>query len=191
MPFHRAGGDREGTARAALEADGVFTDEIEAALLAGEIDITVHCLKDTPTHDTPGLVLAAFRPRGDLRDALVHRDPHMILDGLPEGARIGTAAVRRQAYLRRLRPDVQVVPLRGPADERLAALDSGAVDGLILGASGLDRLGLAHRTSQAFALGLNVAVHPGGGWARRRRTRPPSRRSPTRCARSSVPDAAT
>ncbi|NXY93825.1 hydroxymethylbilane synthase [Streptomyces sp. BR123] len=148
IPFHEAGGDQAGTARAALESEGVFTNEIEAALLAGEIDIAVHCLKDTPTHDTPGLVMGGFRPRGDLRDALVHRNPHMTLDALPSGARIGTAAIRRRAYLRRLRPDLEVVPLRGPADERLAALDDGAVDGLILGTSGLDRLGLAHRISE-------------------------------------------
>ncbi|MFE7093495.1 hydroxymethylbilane synthase [Streptomyces erythrochromogenes] len=148
VPFYDAGGDREGRARTALESDGVFTDEIEKALLAGYIDIAVHCLKDTPTHDTLGLVLAGFRPRGDPRDALVHRDPGMTLTALPKGARIGTASVRRRAYLRRMRPDLEITPLRGPVDERLATLDARKIDGLIVAASGLDRLGLAHRISQ-------------------------------------------
>ncbi|MFJ3637645.1 hydroxymethylbilane synthase [Streptomyces sp. NPDC090112] len=147
IPFYDAGGDRKGSARTTLDSDGVFTDEIEKALLADDIDIAVHCLKDTPTHDTPGLVLGGFRPRGDLRDALVHRDPHMTLEALPEGTRIGTASVRRRAYLRRLRPDLETVPLRGPVDDRLATLDAGKIDGLIVASSGLDRLGLAHRIS--------------------------------------------
>lgn len=148
VPFYDAGGDREGTTRSALESDGVFTDEIEKALLTGDIDIAVHCLKDTPTHDTPGLVLGGFRIRGDIRDALVHRDPQMTLDALSEGSRIGTASIRRTAHLRMLRPDLEIIPMRGPADQRLAALDAGEVDGLILAASGLDRLGLSHRISQ-------------------------------------------
>lgn len=148
VPFYDAGGDRGGRARTALESDGVFTDEIEKALLAGDIDIAVHCLKDIATHDTPGLVLGGFRPRGDLRDALVHRNPGMTLEALPKGGRIGTASVRRRAYLRRMRPDLEITSLRGPVDARLATLDAGEIDGLIVAASGLDRLGLAHRISQ-------------------------------------------
>ncbi|WP_179120251.1 hydroxymethylbilane synthase [Streptomyces tsukubensis] len=140
--------DHEGAARAGLDADGAHTAEIEASLLAGRIDLAVHCLKVTPTVDTEGLALAAFRARGDVRDALVHPDRAMTVVTLTAGSRMGTASVRRRAQLATLRPDVVTIPLRGPADDRLGALDAGAVDALILAASGLDRLGLAHRISE-------------------------------------------
>lgn len=146
-PFYGAGGDRE-RERAPLEADGVFSEEIEAALLSGEIDVAVHCLKDAPTHDTAGTVMAAYLPRDDRRDALVTREPDLTLATLPSGARIGTASVRRTIALRHVRPDVEVVPMRGPINARLRSMEQGEVEGLIVAACSMERLGLSHRIGQ-------------------------------------------
>ncbi|MGW2919547.1 hydroxymethylbilane synthase [Streptomyces angustmyceticus] len=148
-PFYEAGGDRESN-RAALDAEGVFSEEIESALLAGEIDVAVHCLKDCPTQDTPGLAMAAYLPRDDIRDCLVTRHGDTTLDTLPEGAAIATASVRRGSALRAYRPDLAVVPIRGPVSERLRTLDEvgGNVDGLIVATCSMERLGLAHRINQ-------------------------------------------
>ncbi|MFI9205330.1 hydroxymethylbilane synthase [Streptomyces sp. NPDC053048] len=146
-PFYGAGGDREQD-RAPLESDGVFSEEIEAALLDGEIDVAVHCLKDAPTHDTEGLTMATYLRRDDIRDCLVTRDPELRLDTLPIGATVGTASVRRTAALRTYRPDLEVVPLRGPVHERLEALFSHAVDALIVASCSMERLGLRHRIGE-------------------------------------------
>ncbi|MEU2854102.1 hydroxymethylbilane synthase [Streptomyces syringium] len=147
QPFYGAGGDREKD-RAALEEDGVFSEEIEAALLSGEIDVAVHCLKDAPTIDTPGLVMAAYLQRDDIRDCLVTREPGVTLDTFPEGATIGTASVRRTAALRGYRPDINIVPLRGPVGDRLRALGRGETDGLIVATCSMERLGLRDRIAE-------------------------------------------
>ncbi|MCC2279480.1 hydroxymethylbilane synthase [Streptomyces sp. ET3-23] len=147
QPFFGAGGDREEN-RAPLEEDGVFSKEIEAALLAGDIDVAVHCLKDTPTHDTPGLTMAAYLRRDDIRDCLVARDPELRLDTLPIGAVVGTASVRRTAALRAYRPDLEVVPLRGPVYDRLQALHQHDVDAVVVASCSMERLGLRHRIGE-------------------------------------------
>ncbi|MFF4646763.1 hydroxymethylbilane synthase [Streptomyces sp. NPDC001389] len=146
-PFYGAGGDRE-KGRAPLEADGVFSEEIEAALLSGEIDVAVHCLKDAPTHDTAGTVMAAYLQRDDRRDALVTREPDLNLMTLPPGARIGTASIRRAVALRRVRPDIKVVPMRGPINARLRAMEQGEVEGLIVATCSMERLGLSGRIGE-------------------------------------------
>ncbi|MFF7021363.1 hydroxymethylbilane synthase [Streptomyces klenkii] len=146
-PFAGESGDREDN-RASLESDGVFSQEIESALLAGEIDVAVHCLKDAPTHDTPGLTMAAYLRRDDIRDCLVTRDPAGTLDTLPPGATVGTASVRRSAALRTYRPDLRVVPLRGPVYSRLEALFRHEVDALIVASCSMERLGLRHRIGE-------------------------------------------
>ncbi|NEC21216.1 hydroxymethylbilane synthase [Streptomyces parvus] len=148
-PFTGAGGDRTRN-RAPLESDGVFSDEIEAALLAGEIDVAVHCLKDAPTLDTPGLTMAAYLRRDDIRDCLVTREPGLSLATLPAGATVATSSVRRTAALRNLRPDITVRPLRGPVDMRLQALDDpeSGIDALIVATCSMERLGLAHRIAE-------------------------------------------
>ncbi|MGC4928114.1 hydroxymethylbilane synthase [Streptomyces sp. DT117] len=148
-PFTEAGGDRTKN-RAPLESDGVFSDEIEAALLAGEIDVAVHCLKDAPTLDTPGLTMAAFLRRDDIRDCLVTREPGATLATLPAGATVATASVRRAAALRIHRPDISVRPLRGPVDMRLRALDDpeNGIDALVVATCSMERLGLAHRIAE-------------------------------------------
>jgi hydroxymethylbilane synthase len=120
---------------------GLFTKEIEEALLAGAIDLAVHSSKDLPTFLPAGLDIAGFLPREDARDVFISRKAKTLAD-LPPGARVGSASPRRQAMIKRLRPDVSVVVLRGNVETRLRKLDSGEVDATLLAAAGLKRLGL-------------------------------------------------
>jgi len=120
---------------------GLFTKEIEEALIARRIDLAVHSSKDLPTVSPAGLMLAGFLPREDPRDAFISRKAKTLRD-LPTGAVVGTASPRRQALVKRLRPDINVVTLRGNVETRLAKLDAGAVDATILAVAGLKRLGL-------------------------------------------------
>jgi hydroxymethylbilane synthase len=120
---------------------GLFAKEIEEALLAGAIDLAVHSSKDLPTFLPAGLEIAGFLPREDARDVFISRKAKT-LGELPQGARVGTASPRRQAMIKRLRPDVSVVTLRGNVETRLRKLDSGEVDATLLAAAGLKRLGL-------------------------------------------------
>lgn len=119
---------------------GLFTAELEAAMRAGTIDAAVHSLKDLPVDDPDGLVTVAVLPRHDARDALVTR--HGSLAALPPRAQVGTSSRRRAAQLLALRPDLDVVPLRGNVQTRLARAQSGAVDAVVLAVAGLERLGL-------------------------------------------------
>ncbi len=120
---------------------GLFTKEIEEALLSGAIDLAVHSSKDMPTVLPPGLVLSAFLPREDARDAFISPKAKTLHD-LPRGAIVGTASLRRQALVKRLRPDLNVVPLRGNVETRLRKLESGEMDATLLALAGLKRLGL-------------------------------------------------
>ncbi len=107
---------------------GLFTKEIEEALLAGTIDLAVHSSKDMPTVLPAGLVLAAFLPREDARDAFISRKAQTLRD-LPGGALVGTASLRRAAMVKRLRPDLAIVPLRGNVETRLRKIEAGEADG--------------------------------------------------------------
>ena len=127
--------------------DGVFVRELERALLDGRIDAAVHSLKDLPTVVPAGLALASVPRRATPFDAFVGRSAST-LAGLPSGAVVGTSSVRRVMQLAVLRPDIAVEALRGNVDSRLARLDAGAFDGVILAAAGLERLGLAGRISE-------------------------------------------
>lgn len=120
---------------------GLFTKEIEEALAVGAIDLAVHSAKDLPTVLPPGLVVSAFLPREDARDAFVSPKVKRWQD-LPVGARFGTASLRRQAFVKRLRPDLKVVPLRGNVETRLRKVETLEVDATLLAAAGLKRLGL-------------------------------------------------
>ena len=122
---------------------GMFTKEIEDALIAGEVDLAVHSLKDVPTELQPEFELAAIMKREDPRDAFISLNFHD-LDGLPRGARVGTSSLRRQCQLKSMRPDLQIIPLRGNVDTRLRKLESGEYDAIILASAGLHRLGLDH-----------------------------------------------
>jgi hydroxymethylbilane synthase len=124
-----------------LGGKGLFTKEIEEALLSGAIDLAVHSSKDMTTVLPAGLVLAAFLPREDARDAFISRKAKTLRD-LPAGAVLGTASLRRQALARRLRPDLAIVPLRGNVETRLRKIEAGEADATLLAVAGLKRLGL-------------------------------------------------
>jgi hydroxymethylbilane synthase len=129
-----------------LGGKGLFTKEIEEALLAGEIDIAVHSAKDMPTVLPSGLIIAAVLPREDPRDVFISRKAGSLRD-LPASAVVGTASLRRQALVMRLRPDLSVIPFRGNVETRLRKLDAGEVDATLLALAGLKRLGLADKAT--------------------------------------------
>jgi hydroxymethylbilane synthase len=135
-------GDRIQDRRLAdIGGKGLFTKEIEEALLDGRIDAAIHSLKDMPAISPDGLVIAAIPEREDPRDAFLSL-AHARLADLPRGARLGTASLRRQAQALHVRPDLEVISLRGNVDTRLAKLERGDVDAILLAAAGLNRLGL-------------------------------------------------
>ena len=129
---------------------GLFIKEIEEALLAGQVDLAVHSLKDLPAVLPAGLILAAIPRREDARDALIAAGGKPF-EELPMGARVGTGSPRRQAQLRRLRPDLDVVPLRGNLTTRLRKLEGGECAALVLAAAGLHRLGLQRHITDYFS----------------------------------------
>lgn len=134
--------------RALAEAGGkgLFTKEIDAAQLAGRIDLAVHSAKDLPTQLPEGLEIAAYLPREDPRDALIAH-AGLTLENLPQGARIGSASLRRQAILKRARPDLQITLLRGNVGTRIEKVRRGEIDATLLALAGLRRLGLAHEAT--------------------------------------------
>ena len=138
---------------ATIGGKGVFTKELEEALLAGEIDLAVHSLKDLPTTLPDGLAITAITEREDARDALVLPEGAATdknsLASLPHGAIVGTSSLRRQAQLKHLRGDVRIKDLRGNVDTRLRKLDEGGYDVIILASAGLRRLGFERRISAA------------------------------------------
>ncbi|MBV9521159.1 MAG: hydroxymethylbilane synthase, partial [Alphaproteobacteria bacterium] len=137
----RTTGDRvQDRPLAEIGGKGLFTKEIEEALLAGAIDLAVHSMKDVATWLPAGLEIACLLPRDDPRDALLSTKAETIA-GLPAGAVVGTASLRRQAQLLRARPDLQIVPIRGNAGTRMKKLASGACDATLLALAGLQRLG--------------------------------------------------
>jgi hydroxymethylbilane synthase len=123
---------------------GLFTKEIEEALLEGRVDLAVHSLKDMPTALPPGLQITATPPREDPRDAIIGGK----LNSLKEGARVGTGSLRRIAQLSAHRPDLAIEPMRGNVDTRLRKLDEGQYDAIVLAAAGLRRLGWAERIAE-------------------------------------------
>jgi hydroxymethylbilane synthase len=125
---------------------GLFTKEIEEALLAGTIDLAVHSLKDMPTDLPAGLTIAAVPEREDPRDALIGK----ALEDLPPGARVGTGSLRRSAQLRAMRPDLLIEDIRGNVDTRLRKLDEGRYDAIVLASAGLRRLGWENRITEVF-----------------------------------------
>lgn len=139
----RTTGDRvQNRLLAEIGGKGLFTKEIEEALLDRRIDLAVHSLKDMETALPAGLTIGCVLPRDDPRDALVSRDGAGLRE-LPRGARIGTASLRRRAQLLHERGDLQILPIRGNVDTRLAKLAAGEVDALVLALCGLERLGKA------------------------------------------------
>nr|WSY49263.1 hydroxymethylbilane synthase [Streptomyces sp. NBC_00886] len=134
-------GDKWMGALSQVEGKGAFTKEVDAALLAGEADLAVHCMKDVPA-DRPlpaGTTFAAFLKRDDIRDALIHPGG-LTLDELPAGTRIGTSSVRRVAQLAATHPELECVPFRGNVNRRLEKLAAGEADALLVAMSGLERI---------------------------------------------------
>lgn len=148
--FIRTQGDVKAGPIGAIGGQGVFTKELQRALLGGEIDLAVHSLKDLPTDEVPGLALAAVPPREACGDALVNNVAQS-LDDLPVGAVVGTGSVRRQSQLLHARGDLKVVDIRGNVDTRLKKLDDGEYDAIILAEAGLRRLGLSMRIAHVFS----------------------------------------
>jgi hydroxymethylbilane synthase len=150
----------------------LFVKEIEEALLAGQVDLAVHSMKDVPTELPGGLAIAAIPPREAAEDVLLSRTGERFLD-LRRGARVGTSSLRRQAQLLHHRPDLCVIPLRGNLDTRIRKLESEGLDAIVLAAAGVLRLGLRHRITEILdravcvpavgqgALGIEVRA-PGG-----------------------------
>lgn len=134
-----------------LSGVGFFVKELELALLNGTIDAAVHSMKDLPSTETPGLVIAAIAQRDDPRDALVARADATV-QTLARAARVGTSSVRRASCLLALRADLTIVPMRGNVDTRVKKVDAGEVDAVCLAAAGLRRVGLDHRITQWFSI---------------------------------------
>lgn len=146
----RTEGDRAQKDRSMMLGRGAFVKELERALLDGVIDLAVHSAKDMPTDPVEGTAVAAFPEREDPRDALVGPEGTG-LDALPEGARVGTESPRRRAFLLHRRDDLEVAPIRGNVDTRVAKLDAGEYDALVVAVAGLVRLGREGRIAEPLA----------------------------------------
>ena len=140
---------------------GVFTKELERALLEGQIDLAIHSLKDLPTQMHPELTLVATPEREDVRDALIGPDLSSLAD-LPNGARLGTGSLRRRAQLKALRPDLEILDIRGNLDTRIDKVMRGECDAVVLAVAGLNRLGWQQRIGVHLSLN-QVLPAPGQG----------------------------
>ena len=140
---------------------GIFTSELEVALLSGQVDVLVHSLKDLPLKETPGTTIAAIPVRDSAFDVLISRQSQTLSD-LPEASRVGTSSPRRRAQLLACRPDLTILPLRGSIDTRLAKLMAGEYDAIILAAAGLTRLGMQVQITQTLPLDVMLPA-PGQG----------------------------
>lgn len=142
-------GDTSREALSVIGGTGVFVNALRDALYAGEIDFAVHSLKDLPTTAPEGLHLAAVTERAAVNDALVARDGLKLAD-LPPGAKVGTGAARRMALLKMIRPDLEVVPIRGNVDTRVNHVRTGSLDAVVVALAGLQRLGRDEEATEVF-----------------------------------------
>lgn len=155
-------GDRDLTRSITDSADdALFTDDIDAALRAGAIDVAVHCVKDMPLEDPADLVIAAILPRSDATESWVARN-RVPWHDIPSGSVVGTSSVRRRAQLLAMRPDLRTAPVRGPVDQRVREIQAGRFDAMILATAGLQRLGLESEIGERFALD-EILPAPGQG----------------------------
>ena len=161
VPLNTRGDSDRVTPITALGEVGVFTEALESALLAGEIDLAVHSLKDLPIDERPGLLTAAVCMREDVRDVLVAASG-VTFASLPVGARVGTSSLRRRAQLLAARPDIEAVPVRGNVDTRVRRALEGDLQGVILAAAGLHRLGMNSVIAEYFDTTTMVPA-PGQG----------------------------
>lgn len=147
-----------------VEGTGFFTASIERALVEGEVDVAVHSYKDLPVETTPGLIVAAVPPRAQVEDVLCARNG-FTLSTLPAGSRVGTCSARRTAQVRALRPDLELLPLRGNVPTRLERVAAGDLDAVVLARAGLVRLGLDRHITDVFALDLILPAPAQGALA--------------------------
>jgi hydroxymethylbilane synthase len=159
-----------------LGGKGIFTKEIEDALLSGEIDLAVHSMKDLPTELPKGLAIAAVPQREDARDVLVSRK-NIPLKNLPPGAQLATGSLRRKSQILNYRSDLSVVPIRGNVDTRLQKLFEQGLDGIVLAAAGLKRLGREDRITEYLAPDICLSAVAQGALAIETREDGPSRQS--------------
>ncbi|WP_043696929.1 hydroxymethylbilane synthase [Luteibacter sp. 9133] len=150
VPLSTRGDEILDRSLATIGGKGLFLKELEVAMQDGRADIAVHSLKDVPAELEPGFALSAILPRADAADAFISNDYATLVD-LPNGARVGTSSLRRQAQLRAVRGDLQLLDLRGNVNTRLAKLDEGHYDAIILACAGVERLGLGHRITARLA----------------------------------------
>jgi len=144
VPMSTQGDEILDRSLAEVGGKGLFLKELEVAMMEGRADLAVHSLKDVPVTLDPGFTLPAILPRADAADAFVSND-YANLAALPQGARVGTSSLRRQALLRAVRPDLELLDLRGNVGTRLSKLDAGGYDAIVLACAGLERLGFASR----------------------------------------------
>ena len=159
-----------------LGGKGIFTKEIEDALLSGEIDLAVHSMKDLPAELPDGLAIAAVPEREDPRDVLVSRN-NIRLNDLPKGARLATGSLRRKAQISNYRSDLSVVPIRGNVDTRLEKLMTERLDAVVLAAAGLKRLGRQDRITEYLSLDICLSAVAQGALAIETRADEPSRKA--------------
>ena len=157
----RTTGDQATGSLRSFGGAGVFTKELERALLEGQIDLAIHSLKDLPTQMHPELALVATPEREDVRDALIGPDLSSLAD-LPNGARLGTGSLRRRAQLKALRPDLEILDIRGNLDTRIDKAMRGECDAVVLAVAGLNRLGWQQRIGVHLSLD-QVLPAPGQG----------------------------
>ena len=157
----RTTGDQATGSLRSFGGAGVFTKELERALLEGQIDLAIHSLKDLPTQMHPELTLVATPEREDVRDALIGPDLSSLAD-LPNGARLGTGSLRRRAQLKALRPDLEILDIRGNLDTRIDKAMRGECDAVVLAVAGLNRLGWQQRIGVHLSLD-QVLPAPGQG----------------------------
>ena len=157
VPITTTGDEQRSGPVGGLGTQGVFTKEIQRALLDDSIDIAVHSLKDLPTEEIPGLVLGAVPVREAVGDALLARNVSSLAE-LPSGAIVGTGSLRRQAQILHARPDLQMQDIRGNVETRIGKLDAGDYDAIILAQAGLDRLELSDRITQRLPLSICLSA---------------------------------
>ncbi|MCX5852567.1 MAG: hydroxymethylbilane synthase [Deltaproteobacteria bacterium] len=147
VPIRTKGDRMQNVSLVTIGGKGVFVKELEEALLSGDVDCAVHSMKDVPVELPEGLDIGAVPEREDPRDVLVSRGNRKI-EELPKGARIGTGSLRRTTQLKNLLPDIEVVPIRGNLDTRIKKIETEGLDGIIVAAAGMKRMGWAGRISQ-------------------------------------------
>ena len=167
VPMSTSGDERLDASLADIGGKGLFVKELEAALADGRAEIAVHSMKDVPAELPPGYALAAILAREDPRDAFVSLR-HENIAALPAGAVIGTSSLRRQAQIAARHPALQIRPLRGNVDTRIAKLDRGEYAAIVLAAAGLKRLGLAARIRSYFAVEESLPAEIGRASCRER-----------------------